>query len=144
MTFSRNILNLKSSEEETSEVRTETRQSPKTVLVIVLFIVALASSAAAFTFWSKTQNLKSNPQKATQNEIENLVSRVRELIVLPEDEQPTVATVTDPERLKDQPFFSKAKSGDKVLIYTNAKKAILYDPVQHKIIEVAPLNIGSQ
>ena len=71
-----------------------------------------------------------------------IVTRVGELIVLPEGENPTIATVSDPERLRDQPFFAKAKVGDQVLIYTNAHKAILYDPKQHKILEVAPLNIG--
>ena len=40
-------------------------------------------------------------------------------------------------------FFSKAKVGDKVIIYTNARKAILYDPVAGKIVEVAPVNIGT-
>ena len=54
-----------------------------------------------------------------------------------------MATVSDLEKLKDQPFFAKAKIGDKVLIYTDAKKAILYDPVNDKIVEVAPINIGN-
>lgn len=63
-------------------------------------------------------------------------------IVLPEGETPTVGTVTDPEKLKDQAFFEKAKIGYRVIIYTNAKKAILYDPDSDKIVEVAPLNIG--
>ena len=66
------------------------------------------------------------------------------MIVLPEDEIPTVATVSDPEKLKEQPFFSDAKKGDKVLIYANAKKAILYDPMANKIVTVAPINIGPE
>lgn len=49
----------------------------------------------------------------------------------------------DPEKLRDQPFFANAQRGDKVLIYANAKKAILYNPPSNKIIEVAPVNIGN-
>jgi hypothetical protein len=64
------------------------------------------------------------------------------LIVLPKNETPTIATVSDPSVLKNQAFFVDAKKGDKVLIYTNAKKAILYDPVIKKIINVAPVNTG--
>ncbi|OGN17447.1 MAG: hypothetical protein A3F48_04405 [Candidatus Yanofskybacteria bacterium RIFCSPHIGHO2_12_FULL_41_9] len=66
------------------------------------------------------------------------------MLVLPTDEQPTVATVTDLEALKGQPFFLNAKIGYKVLIYTKAKKAILYDPQARKIVEVAPINLGNQ
>ena len=80
--------------------------------------------------------------QAAQDEAKKLVADVGRLIVLPTNEQPTIATVADPDKLRDQPFFANAKKGDKVLIYTNAKKAILYDPVENKIVEVAPLNIG--
>ena len=62
------------------------------------------------------------------------------LIDLP-NETPTVATVTDSKKLKDQPFFSKVENGDKVLIFTKAKKAILFRPSTNKILDVAPLTI---
>jgi hypothetical protein len=55
-----------------------------------------------------------------------------------------VATVSDPEKLKEQPFFTQAKKGDKLLIYAKARKAILYDPAINKIIEVSTLNIGNE
>lgn len=120
-----------------------TRKTMPTFLIVILLAVAVGASSAAYYFWHKTE-LKSNQQKTAQEEITKTIEEVGKLMVLPEGETPTIATVTDPERLRDQPFFAKAKKGDKVLIYTNAKKAILYDPVQRKIIEVAPLNIGSQ
>ena len=58
------------------------------------------------------------------------------------DEKPTVATITDIEKVKDQPFFKNAKNGDRVLIFTNAKKAILYRPTEKRIIEVGAVNIN--
>lgn len=106
--------------------------------------ITLGAIGAAVYFYSQTVELKRDPQAVAQKEIEQLVLRIGTLIVLPEGEQPTIATVTDPEKLQDQQFFTNAKQGYKVLIYTNARKAILYDPAQNKIIEVAPLNIGSQ
>jgi septation ring formation regulator EzrA len=108
----------------------------------ILVILLLVAIGAASYFYLQFAELKKNPQKIAQQEVQELVSKVSKLIVLPEGEIPTVATVTDPEKLKDQPFFAKTKKGDKILIYTNAKKAILYDPVANKIVEVAPLNIG--
>ncbi|OGY88929.1 MAG: hypothetical protein A2677_02050 [Candidatus Komeilibacteria bacterium RIFCSPHIGHO2_01_FULL_52_14] len=113
------------------------------IVVIVLLLLAIGSGAMAFSYKSQLQALKANPQKAAQEETRELIARVGKLIVLPSDEEPTIATVADPEKLKDQPFFAKAKAGDRVLIYTNARKAILYDPVSNKIIEVAPVNIGN-
>jgi hypothetical protein len=65
-------------------------------------------------------------------------------MVLPENEQPTIATVTDPSKLSGQSFFAHAKVGDRVLLYAAAKKAILYDPNINKIIEVAPINLDDK
>lgn len=77
-----------------------------------------------------------------QAEVDALAAEVGKLIDLPQDEKPTVATVTDIEKVKEQPFFKNAKNGDKVLIYTNAKKAILYRPEEKRIIEVGAVNIN--
>ena len=77
-----------------------------------------------------------------EKEVAQLVEKVGQLIVLPANEMPTVATVKNPENLRKQSFFANAKEGDRVLIYTVSKKAILYDPVANKIVEVAPLTIG--
>jgi len=108
----------------------------------ILVILLLVAIGAASYFYLQLAELRKNPQKIAQQEVQELVSKVSKLIVLPEGETPTIATVSDPEKLKEQPFFANAKKGDKVLIYTNAKKAILYDPVNNKIVEVAPVNIG--
>ena len=81
-------------------------------------------------------------QPSARAEADQLIARLGRLILLPTGEQPTVATVVDPEKLRDQPFFTNAQKGDKVLIYTNAGKAVLYNPAEDKIVEVAPITIG--
>lgn len=112
------------------------------VIFGALTVLLLVTLGAAVYFFSQLNQLKEDPQKTAQKEAQTLVAKVGKLIVLPEGEEPTVATVTDPNLLKDQPFFANAKKGDKVLIYTNARKAILYDPENNKIVEVAPVSIG--
>lgn len=67
------------------------------------------------------------------------MSAVGKLMVLPSDETPTLATVLDKEQLKDQPFFADSQNGDKILIYTKAKKAIIYRLDGNKLINVGPI-----
>ena len=111
-------------------------------IVAILVVVALAGAGSGYYFYHQYQVLKQNPQAITDKENAALVAKLDQLIELPTNEQPTIATVSDLSKLKDQPFFANAKIGDRVFIYTNAKKAILYDEAANKIIEVAPINIG--
>jgi hypothetical protein len=106
-------------------------------LILILLVIALAITSAYF--YKKST---ANENQATQAEIQSLVEKVGRLAVLPTGETPTIATVSDPEALKDQAFFVDAKKGYKVLIYSNAKKAFLYDPTSDKIVNIAPLNTG--
>ena len=63
---------------------------------------------------------------------------VGKLIVLPTDQQPTVATIQDVAALsKEQPFFIGAEDGDKLLIYSD--KAIIYSVKNGKLINVGPV-----
>lgn len=112
-------------------------------LTIVCLVLFLAATGVAGYFYKELHDTKKDPSKAAQDEVKSVVAEVEKLMVLPIGEEPTLATVTDPDKLKDQPFFTNAKQGYKVLIYTNAKKAILYNPTEHKIVEVAPINIGN-
>ena len=81
---------------------------------------------------------------AAQAQVDATIAQVGKLIALPTDEQPTVATVTDASKVKDQPFFANAQNGDVVLIYTKAQEAILYRPSSNIIVEVGAVNINNQ
>ncbi len=105
--------------------------------------VALAAGISAGYFYNELSRIKNDPSKLVKEETSKLMAKISRHIVLPEGETPTMATVTDPEKLKNQPFFAKAKTGNKLLIYANAKKALLYDVENDKIVEVAPISIGT-
>lgn len=111
------------------------------LLSIVLILLVIVGGGTAYYFYSENQKITKNPNLVAQEESKKIVEAVGKLIDLPKEE-PTIATITDKSKLKDQPFFVKAENGDKVLIFTKAKKAILYRPSTNKVIEVAPLNIG--
>lgn len=119
----------------------------QTVTIWVLLVALIIACGTAFYFYraGKTQDSSQTQAaaQAQQAQVQALVAKVGQLIVLPQNETPTIATVVDPALLKSQPFFADAQKGDLVLIYTSAKKAILYDPAQNKIVQVAPITIGT-
>ncbi len=120
------------------------------VIVPAAIVIIITIAAAGYYLYTQkpfsSQQNGNNPQQAqqSQEEVNKLVAEVGKLVSLPVGETPTVATVTDISKLKDQPFFQKAKNGDKVLIYSNAKKAILYDPRSKKILDITQINLGTQ
>ena len=76
------------------------------------------------------------PSELSEAEI---IARVAALMLLPEGETPALAKVSDPNALSQEAFFRNAKVGDIVVMYPKHSKAILYDPVTDKILEVAPI-----
>ena len=72
---------------------------------VVVPIIAIVAVVVAGYLYSQVRVLKQDPQVVAQKEVEALVAKVGKLVVLPAEEVPTVATVSDPEALKDQTFF---------------------------------------
>ena len=111
------------------------------IISIILTVIAIALAGLTFFFFRQYQSIKKNPNQIAQAEIDAVVANVSKIIDVPKDETPTLATVQDKEKLKDQPFFAMAENGDKILIYTKAKKAIVYRPKENKLINAGPLVI---
>ncbi len=112
------------------------------LLLALIIILAFGGTFASVYYYRQYQALKVNPNLEAQKEIESLVAAVGKLMELPGDETPTMATIQDKDKLKDQSFFAKAENGDKLLAYTKAMQAILYRPSINKIINVAPIVIN--
>lgn len=119
------------------------------LMTLVALLVVVGGIGAGGYYYNKYSDSQkevkrlSNPQEAAKSQVSDAVAKIGRLVDLPSGETPTLATVTDPAKLKDQAFFANSKVGDQVLIYTQAKKAILYRPSTNKILEIAPVNIGN-
>ena len=111
-------------------------------LVIILVVLLIGSGVAMLQMYKQLGALK-NPEKIAQEEVKKVVDEVSKLMVLPTNETPTIATVSDLTPLKGQLFFANASVGDKVLIYQGSAKAILYNPTLNKVVEVSPINLGA-
>lgn len=117
----------------------------KTVIgLVVAGVLVVILALSSFYFFSQYQKLKKNPQALVEEEVKGYLTKMAVFMELPKDDSPALATVTDKEKLKDQPFFAKAENGDKVFIYTKARRAILYRPSTNKLIDVVPLTINDQ
>ena len=137
-------------EEEREPSRKRRGLSPlqKRLLLVLLAILLIAGASSFFTI----SYLRINPEPfgllkgpvLLKIEEKVLVAKISKSLALPSDEDPTVATVTDPEKLSGQFFFKDAKRGDKLLIYQNAKKVILYRPSENRVVEVGVVDLNQQ
>ena len=101
--------------------------------------ILLSIGAAGYYYWQYS-DLRQHPEKLSTQTALDLKKEVSRIILLP-DEEPQIAVVQDVDKLKrEQSFFDNANNGDKVLIFSVAKKAVLYRPSERKIIEVGPVN----
>lgn len=117
----------------------------KKLAAFVVFLALIAGGIWLINDYSqlrKENERLSDPQQVAKEASAQLIADVGKLTNLPSGETPTIATVSDASKLKSQAFFANAQNGDKVLIYTQAKRAYLYRPSTDKIIEIAPINLG--
>ena len=127
---------IKIEEGEGSSVSAPRRLKPS--VIVFSLLLCLFAGAAGYFYYKYKQATRTVDIK---EEIAQLVETIGAVMELPSDETPTLATVTDREKLTDQPFIRKSENGDKVLIYTNAGRAILYRPSVGKIVDVTAINI---
>ena len=136
------------------------RKGPgKLVVLLTVLIVGVLAGGLIIVMNDRSHlknevNKLSQPQQVDPNaeakqqvdpnaEAKQLSTDVGKLIDIQTDETPTIATVIDATKVKGQAFFANAQNGDKVLLYSKVGKAVLYRPSTNKIIEIAPINIGS-
>ncbi len=80
--------------------------------------------------------------KITEREAQKVKTEIAKLINLPQEE-PVMALVTNADQLiAEQPFYQGVTNGDVLVIYPQARKAVLFNPRTNKLVNVGPVNVG--
>jgi hypothetical protein len=118
----------------------------KKIVVVGLVVLVVAALAAVVVLqYGRIQTLE-NPE-ATAAKVEEeagaLRDRVSKLMIVP-DETPTVGNVDDAEKLKSQEFFRDAKNGDKVLMFTEARRVVIYRESENRVVNSGPIVVTGE
>jgi hypothetical protein len=114
-------------------------QNKRKILTVVIILIALGGYVLSYYYYSQYQALKKNPDQIAQEQALKITRQVAQLMQLPTDETPNVASVADKSKVANQPFFKNVENGDVLLVYTKNMEAILYRPSINKIIQVGPI-----
>jgi hypothetical protein len=112
------------------------------VVILVVLVTAVGFLAYGYITTRNELTRLSAAEDSGKSEVEKLVNEIGANLRLP-DETPTLATVSDAAKLKDQEFFKHAKNGDRVLIFAETGKALLYRPSEKKVIEYSKVNLSN-
>ncbi len=84
------------------------------------------------------KNQMAAKKKAQTKEEQQTVDKIAKLLRLP-NETPIFTTVYNEKDFENNNLFRTVKKGDKILLYINAKQAIIYRPSTNQVIEVVPV-----
>jgi len=107
------------------------------VAAVIFVIMAIAVIFFAGQFFASQSN-SDTPDDATRDRI---LGKVESLYMLPEG-TPTVALVQNKSQLDGQAFYSNVENGDYLVIYDQAKLALVYREAVNKLVNVAPIALG--
>ena len=108
----------------------------KILSALVVLLVMLVSGAGAYT-WSQ---MSRESDLSSLSQVKDAISRH---YVLLGDEEPALITVVDSSKVASGYLRGKVKNGDKILIYKNLQKVIIYRPEIDRIVDVGPAVIDT-
>lgn len=112
----------------------------KYIALIIITIAVLAILVKSFSDY-RLSGLAQN-KIDSDKDIGLLLAKVGRHMLLPES-TPNVFVIQDPELLlKDQSFFIGAEKGDRLIVYPESGKAIVYSVSKDLIINSGPVNFN--
>ena len=107
------------------------------IVLVALLVVVLGTS---IYFFIKYQSLAQDPTLQAKAKTAEVVKELSKLMVVPNDPNTVMATITDKSKLAGQKFFDLAQNGDEVVLFPGALKAVIYRPSTHRIVDIGPFS----
>ena len=114
--------------------RTVRRKRSKSLPIIMVTLLIVLASACGYLFVQYRQALSKQP-KSDKERIAQITTLIGDTVILP-SERPTIATVADKRKLAEPQLATLAKNGDELLVYSKARRVILYRPSSKKIVDM--------
>ena len=111
-------------------------------LLVLFFLLALFFGKGYFNAKQEIVRLQTPEaqEQAKQAEVDLLLEAVSKHMILPENEVPIAAEITDRDSLAaEQNFYKNAQNGDQLLVYIQNQQAIIYSPSRDIIVNVGPI-----
>lgn len=104
------------------------------ITLITIALVAIYTLIMGMIY----KNQMASKKKAQAKEQLQTVDKIGKLLRLP-NETPIFTTVYNEKDFENNNLFRAVKKGDKILLFINAKQAIIYRPSSNQVIEVLPV-----
>lgn len=111
---------------------------------VIVLVVVVAIGLGGWLVWrsrssSDLAGISDSTEKLSDTQVQSLVARIGQFMVVPSDEKPSVAVIRNAQSLaQQQAFYQGSKDGDVILIYSS--RAIIYDPKADKLVNVGPIS----
>lgn len=116
------------------------------LLIVVVIVIDAKRRDAADELKQlsvKMEQMQGGNTAENQKRANEIIQKVQRHMTIDTSVTPTVATIVDVEKLKEQnSFYNKAKNGDFLVV--TPTRAILYDAGKDRIIDVAPVQIDDR
>lgn len=115
-------------------------QMKKIIIAAIAVIVLVGGGYYGYKYWETRQNSPEVQAAKLEEEKKEIITKIKELTVLPEEE-PVLFTVNDANLLKSQQaFFKDAENGDVLLVFQTSGKALIYREATNKIVNSGPVS----
>lgn len=141
----KDIVKVKKTEKTENPDATEKKTRIDTRLLpwILVLIVLIGGAGVAYYYKKQADEVKSDPaavqQQKNQAETDRVLVSLKKILLITEQEKPTVARIEDPAKLQssNKDFYKDVQKGDYLIIFP--KRAIVFRESNNQIINIAPI-----